>query len=242
MLYKATRTRLGFKTVFTGNFNMPGYLLPNHTDHGYGALATIVESILEPDTWIRFHPHSNDEIISYVPFGVMRHTDNTAGELLIDQDHLLVMNAGREFWHEERTLPTDPPLRMLQIFVRPHTLDLEPFIQHGPVQALQPGGWRHLFGPEGSPAPFFVRNDVHGYDIDLAADQRTALPQVPGWDAYFYVYSGSLRAGNEHFAEAETGLAVGETELIVSTLSPTRLVVFLINPQATVTRRGTIGR
>jgi hypothetical protein len=42
---------------------MPGHNVPGAIDHGYGPLALIVESLLEPGTWIRFHPHTNDEII-----------------------------------------------------------------------------------------------------------------------------------------------------------------------------------
>jgi hypothetical protein len=79
----------------------------------------------------------------------MRHDDRTVGKvvtdrghlLVTDRDHLMVMNAGWSFWHEERTLPDDPHLRMLQIFIRPHTIDLEPRIQHGPLTAPEPNTW-----------------------------------------------------------------------------------------------------
>jgi redox-sensitive bicupin YhaK (pirin superfamily) len=53
----------------------------------------------------------------------MRHNDRSTGKLITGPNHLMVMNAGRSFGHEERTLAGDPPLRMLQIFVRPHTTD-----------------------------------------------------------------------------------------------------------------------
>jgi len=76
----------------------------------------------------------------------------------------MVMNAGSGFWHAEETLADDPPLRMLQIFVRPHSLDLEPDIQHEPIHDSIAGEWRHLFGPEGTEAPLYVRNDVDFYD------------------------------------------------------------------------------
>ena len=37
--------------------------------------------------------------------------------------------------------------------------------------------WRHLFGPEGSNAPFFVRNDVHFYDIRLDKGAQSKCPK-----------------------------------------------------------------
>ncbi|MGO7624468.1 pirin family protein, partial [Rhizobium ruizarguesonis] len=67
-----------------------------------------------------FNDHG--EIISWVPEGVMRHEDKAAGRLVIDRDHLMVMNAGASFWHYEETLASDPPLRMLKILVRPYAV------------------------------------------------------------------------------------------------------------------------
>jgi redox-sensitive bicupin YhaK (pirin superfamily) len=41
-------------------------------DHGYGPLTAVVESFLDPGTWVQMHEHSNDEIISWVPNGTVR--------------------------------------------------------------------------------------------------------------------------------------------------------------------------
>jgi hypothetical protein len=73
----------------------PGYAIPGHDDHGYGPLATIGESYMAPDTWIRMHAHHNDEIISWVPDGVRRHYDSAGRKLVTDRDHIMIMNAGR---------------------------------------------------------------------------------------------------------------------------------------------------
>lgn len=227
---------------FVIHFHFPGYLLPEPTDHGHFGLAAVAESFLAPDTWIPLHEHRNDEIISYVPEGVMRHADQTVGELVADPDHLMVMNAGRSFWHEERTLPSDPPLRMLQIFVRPHTTDLEPGIQHGPIPAPVVGTWRHLFGPEGSGAPFTVRNDVNFYDIRLEDGDTTTLPAIAGWDTFFHVFSGEVLVDGKPFAQAQSGLSAGPGGQSVTANGPALLVVFLIDPASTVTKVGTVGR
>ncbi len=60
---------------FRIHFNFPGRNHPDHDDHGYGPLAAVVESFMDPDTLISMHPHRNDEIVSWVPAGVMRHDD-----------------------------------------------------------------------------------------------------------------------------------------------------------------------
>ncbi len=247
-VYRGERTAW---TVDQGPFvikiNAPGRLIPGHGDHGYGPLALIAESFLEPGTWIRLHPHTNDEIISYVPDGVMRHDEPEGHPLVTDPEHLMIMNAGSGFWHEERTLDEDPPLRMLQIFVRPHALDLEPEIQHGPIPPLVPNQWRHLVRPEGTDeaaTPFTVRNDVHLFDICLDAGATADLPAIPGWDVYLYVFTGAVLVADTALGEAETALLTGgaATGQVVTASEPTLLVAFLIDPAATVTRAGTAGR
>lgn len=221
--------------------NMPGWLIPKTRDHGHGPLAMIVESLLRPGRLIAMHEHRNDEIVSWVPDGVMRHDDKATGPLIIDSEHLMVMNAGLSFWHSEEILPGDPPLRMLQIFVRPREADLDPGIQHGPIVSAPPNTWRHLFGPEGGNAPFFVRNEVDFFDIRLQQGTRVEFPAMQGRDLYFYVFNGRIAAGDEDFAEGEQGLLLNGGSLSLEAKTASLVVAFLVDPVATVTRKGTVG-
>ena len=242
MFLKGGRTRIVRDMGgFIIHANMPGWLTPRTRDHGHGPLAMIVESILHPGRLIAMHEHRNDEIVSWVPDGVMRHDDRATGPLVIDRRHLMVMNAGRSFWHSEETLPSDPPLRMLQIFVRPREADLEPGIQYGLVPPAAPNAWRHLFGPEGGDAPFFVRNAVDFFDIRLEQDASAEFPAREGRDLYFYVFSGRIAAGDHSFAEGEQGLQPGGGHLLLQAKEASLVVAFLIDPAATVTRKGTVG-
>ena len=242
MLLKSRRTPI---TRDNGGFiarpNMPGWMLRRPVDHGHGPLAMVVESILHPGRLIAMHEHRNDEIISWVPDGVMRHEDSVGGRLVIDAGHLMVMNAGQSIWHSEETHPTDPHLRMLQILVRPRAADLEPLIQFKAIHAAPPNTWRHLVGPEGGPAPFFVRAPLDFHDIRLDAGASGDFPAIAGRDLYFYVFSGAIMAGGKRFAEAEQGLLTGGGRLAFTARAPTVMVAFLIDPAADVARQGTVG-
>jgi len=242
-IYTAPRTDVSQNQgTFRIHFNFPGRAVADHDDHGYGPLATVVESFMDPGTLIRMHQHRNEEIISWVPDGVMRHDDRRGNELVTDSDHLLVMNAGSGFWHAEETLANDPPLRMLQIFVRPHSLNLEPGIQHEPIPGPVAGEWRHLFGPEGTDAPLSVRNDVDFYDCRLAAGTTRTLPSRPGWHTYLYVFDGAVEVGEESVGYTESALVTGDDDVAVTATEDATVVAFSINLGAPVTRRGTIGR
>jgi redox-sensitive bicupin YhaK (pirin superfamily) len=241
-IYTSPRTDISQdQGKFRIHFNFPGRTVPEHEDHGYGPLATVVESFMDPGTLIRMHQHRNEEIISWVPEGVMRHDDRQGNELVTDSKHLMVMNAGSGFWHAEETLADDPPLRMLQIFVRPHSLDLEPDIQHEPIPDSVADEWRHLFGPEGTEAPLSVRNDVDFYDCRLAAGDTATLPSRPDWRTYLYVFDGAVEVGDESVGYTESALVTGDN-IAVTAIEDATIVAFKINPDAPVTRQGTIGR
>jgi quercetin 2,3-dioxygenase len=242
MLIKARATPI---RIDNGGFiawpTMPGWTDRTSKDHGLGPLAMVVRSILHPGRLIAMHEHQNDEIVSWVPAGVMRHDDKLNGKLVIDEQHLMVMNAGHSFWHSEETRPDDPELDMLQIFVRPHKADLAPMIQFGPIDRSPPNVWRHLFGPEGSSAPFYVRNEVDFFDIRLDQGAQVLFPSVPGRDLWFYVFSGSVKCAGQKFVKGEHGLHRGEGTLDLEATSPGITVAFLVDPAATVTREGTVG-
>jgi redox-sensitive bicupin YhaK (pirin superfamily) len=79
MLYRGAKSPIvrdmgGFKV----RLNMPGWLLPWPRDHGYGPLAMVAETILDPGRLVAMHEHRNDEILSWVPEGVMRHDDRAS--------------------------------------------------------------------------------------------------------------------------------------------------------------------
>lgn len=187
------------------------------------------------------HEHRNDEIVSWVPDGVMRHDDRTHGKIVADAQTLTVMNAGRSFWHSEATHANDPPLDKLQIFVRPGAANLVPMIQHGPIAPGPPDQWRHIVGPEGAGAPFFVRNAVDIFDIQYCAGTTGAFPALPGRDLYFYFFSSAIEAGGKHFAASEQGLLRGGGPLGFKSTTDGILVAFFTDPLAVLSRTGTIG-
>lgn len=243
MIEKAKRTTADAinSDGFVAKAYFPGHLERGHADHGLGPLATIMESFLAPGTHIELHEHVQDEIISWVPAGVMRHDDPQGGHLTIDANHLMIMNAGRGFQHEERTRDNDPPLRMLQIFVRPHCADLEPQIQYGRLPAPTANVWRHVFGPSGSQARFTVRNAVHCYDIRMGLGDTAVLPAQLGWRTYFFVFSGCVDAQGQTFGEAETGLCPEDVQMSIHATEASLVVSFVVNTDVDICRGGTVG-
>lgn len=226
---------------FTIRRIFPGESLPGHADHGYGALAAVDDATLEPGTVVGMHEHRNDEIVSYVHEGSMRHQDSTGAKLEIDTGNLMVMNAGRSFWHEERTLIGDPEARTFQIFIRPHTVDLEPKLQHLPLGDPPVDAWRYLTGPEWSDAPTTVRNNVMLFDGTLAEGVSLTLPAYAAWDCYLVVLRGSIQVKDQILSAVNSALLKDEKDVGIESLETSLVVVFLIDPAAKLTYEGTVG-
>ena len=67
----------------------------------------------------------------------------------------------------------------------------------------------------------------------MSRDERT----------YFYVFDGAITAEGTHFGTTESGLVVDSDEVTVTAATGnTILVAFCIDPDAAITRQGTIGR
>jgi redox-sensitive bicupin YhaK (pirin superfamily) len=187
------------------------------------------------------HEHRNDEIITYITDGLVRHADSSGARLVASPTSIMVMNAGKSFWHEEGTRPDDPTLRGLQIFVRPHTVDLEPNIQFNEISTPSLNEWRLLAGPENTEAPSFIRNDVRLYDAHLVRGAEVAPPKRQGWDTFINAYRGRIDVNGTNLETKESALLVNETNVRLKALENAIVVAFLINPKARITNAGTIG-
>ncbi|OCP21384.1 nuclease PIN [Ensifer sp. LC54] len=218
----------------------PGITL-GRNDPGFGGLGTIDHAKLQPGLVVRMHEHRNDEIISYMRAGQMKHTDSAGHSEVLSSDRLMVMNAGYGFSHEEEVVGRDR-IEMLQIFVRPETADMKPEVQFVELtEAERNGQWRLLTGPVGSDAPTFVRQQVYLYDRHLAAGETVSLPAKDGFDRWFYVFEGNISAGEQDI-EKYTALMVGDSEpqFEVAANVASDVVVFLVDRNAAYSRDGTM--
>ncbi|KFC65285.1 putative Pirin-like protein [Bosea sp. LC85] len=219
----------------------PGVSLGRAEDAGFGGLGVIDHARLKPGLVVRMHQHRNDEIISYLRSGRMKHTDSAGRSEIISRDRLMVMNAGRGFSHEEEVVG-DGSIDMLQIFVRPAAADLEPAVQFVDLNDLERmDQWRLLSGPVGSGAPSYVRQAIYLYDTQLSAGKSASLPSMPGFDRWLYVFNGAVSVGDQR-ADTHTALTIGPEEfaLPVNASVDTDLVLFLVDRGAPFSRAGTI--
>jgi len=113
-------------------------------------------------------------------------------------------------------------------------------IQHGPLPEPVDNEWQRVFGPAGSDHSFTVRNEVDCFDIRLGSDRSAALPSGEGRHAYVYAFEGSVDVGGVGVSETESVLWTGDDAPTVTAATGAIVVAFLIDPDAPVTRQGSI--
>jgi redox-sensitive bicupin YhaK (pirin superfamily) len=228
----------------------PGQSVPDLNDRGIAGLGAIDHAHLFKGLTVRMHEHRNDEIVSYLRSGAMVHKDSHGMQETITNTHLMVMNAGSGFKHEEYV--PEGEVHMLQIFVRPSSDDLEPKVAfHTFESAVSANKWRAVLGPEGTDAPLQVRQKVWMHDARLTPHSELSLgdalpwpePDHPeGYDVQvLYIFSGTVRVGNVTLNEGDTAAwAVKEYVKLETHGSHADVVLFHIDTTAPYTRSGTL--
>jgi quercetin 2,3-dioxygenase len=188
----------------------PGLIRPELRDTGFSTIGRIDHARITPGTLIPMHPHRDDEIVTYLRSGKVKHLDSEAYTDTISNQRLMMMNAGANFYHEERVLEEGGVLEGLQIFIRPESAGLLPQVQFYQLpETYSSNHWRKIAG-KGDDYPLQIRSNTWLMDLRLEKDADIVLPEAPSENSafLFYVFDGKINV-NETMA-----LAAGESALI----------------------------
>ena len=202
----------------------PGTKVSN-TDTGIASIGRIDHAQFEGDTLISMHPHVNDEILTYVRSGHIEHLDSEGYTASLNKTHLMLMKAGKSFFHEEQIVDKGEPLTALQIFVRPAEKDLQPEVSFRTLEhATSDDKWRMIASPdEQSELRFSSKTWL--YDMHCSAVGEFALPceLTDGKLGLLYVFNGEI--------EIKGGVRLRTQEAIIAT---NEAINFLANRQTDV--------
>ncbi|RFB18535.1 hypothetical protein DZB84_06415 [Bacillus sp. HNG] len=226
-----------YKGPFTITRIQPGDILEENEDFTFGPLSIIDHAVMKKGLTIKMHEHVNDEILSYVWHGTMHHKDSAGLEASITSGHLMMMNAGRSFWHEEKV--KNDQVEMLQIFVRPHETNLEPIIQFH-EKPIRNRGWYLMVGPEESQAPLKVRQNVYILDAHPKQGEQLDVPVYQGLQPFLYVLDGELTVGDLQIKKMEAITDLEEPLPAITPVADSTVVLFFVDMNAPVSMEGTI--
>jgi len=211
----------------------PGLVHPQLNDSGFSTIGRIDHARINPGTVIPMHPHRNDEILTYLRSGQVKHLDSEGHTCIISNQNLMVMNAGASFYHEEKVLAEGGILEGLQIFIRPETADLPSGVQfHDLPEIYSNNQWRKIAG-KGDDYPLEIRSNTWLMDLRLEKGEKIILPESPAENcAYlFYVFDGKVSFDDTALTTAESALIENESP-IFRAVETSDIVLFITQTDA----------
>lgn len=216
----------------------PG-IIWNNIDSGIGTIGRIDHAIIGAGNTIKMHPHSNDEILSYFRSGIVKHTDSEGFSANITPSKMMLMKAGRIFYHEETV---EEKIEGLQIFIRPRDKDLKPEVVFWDLpEVYSADQWRLIASPTNDTTLQFS-SETWIYDFKIASTTNIELPQqLPSSDltAIFYVFQGYAEINETYQLNKGENIVFGSNETLkINVQQDTELVLFLTNEKSNFYRGG----
>ncbi|MBX2925716.1 MAG: pirin family protein [Chitinophagaceae bacterium] len=240
MLQKINDSRIDLGFIST---LYPGLAVSNN-ETGIGSIGQIDHPKASRNLLVPMHPHENDEILSYFRTGKCEHKDSEGFVENIGGKKLMLMKAGKRFYHEERISGEEEEFEGLQIFIRPGKKDMKPEVVFLNLEQMHSENqWRLLASPTGE-TTFRFSSQTWIYDMKLLAGYETTLPELvrENLTCLLYVFQGNATIKSEN--RADISLAKMESVVIknepiaITTDKDTELVLFVTDEQAEVFKDG----
>lgn len=195
-------------------FSFADYYDPAHM--GFRSLRVINEDHVEAGRGFGAHPHRDMEILTFVVSGAVQHADSMGNRAVVRPGELQRMTAGTGVTHSENNPLTAEDLHLLQIWIQPEKLGLDPgYEQISFADRERNGRLLRIASPDGGDGEVRIHQDVSLYTGFVEPGARVEHVLAPGRHAWLQVVSGNVVAGGSTL-EAGDGLAVSdETKLTI---------------------------
>lgn len=217
----------------------PGTAVSN-LDSGIGSIGRIDHARFQGTHHIPMHPHVNDEILSYFRTGKVRHLDSEGFSETIGRNRLMLMKAGKLFFHEEWIDGESEPHEGLQIFIRPGAKDLKPSVIFRDIEPVNSEDeWRLLASP-GTETSLQFSSQTWIFDVKLSPGMKIDPPVLPakGLTVLLYVYQGQTSVNETISLVKKESLIIKDEAISIRTTDGAELVLFLTDKNAPIYKGG----
>jgi quercetin 2,3-dioxygenase len=139
------------------SFAFGDYYDPAHT--GYRSLRVINDDRIGPGGGFPMHPHRDMEILTWVLSGELEHKDSMGTGSVVKAGEWQRMTAGTGVRHSEFNPSPTTPVRLLQIWLFPHTKGLTPAYEQKAF-GDNVGKWETVASPDGRDGSLTINQDA----------------------------------------------------------------------------------
>ncbi|OGB24972.1 MAG: quercetin 2,3-dioxygenase [Burkholderiales bacterium RIFCSPLOWO2_02_FULL_57_36] len=197
------------------------------TQIGFGPLRVINEDWIAPGTGFGTHAHRDMEIITYVLEGELGHKDSMGNGSVIRPGNVQRMSAGTGVRHSEFNHSAQQKTHLLQIWIEPNVLGVEPGYEERNFDATQKRGQLRLVAsPDGRDGSVTIHQDAKLY-VGLFDDNEHARIAIPaGRRAYLHVARGDISANGVALKAGDALKFLEETEIELNRGRQAELLLF----------------
>jgi redox-sensitive bicupin YhaK (pirin superfamily) len=206
-------------------FSFDQYYDPRYM--GFRNLRVINEDFVAAGRGFPMHGHRDMEIITYILEGALKHEDSMGNGSIIRPGDVQRMSAGTGVRHSEKNASPDERVHLLQIWILPETVGLEPeYEQKAFSEEERRGQLRLIASREGDEGSVRVHQDVSLFASILDAGERVERTMDATRFAWIQVARGSITVNDTTAAQGDGMIVTGESSLEIVGNEPSELLLF----------------
>ena len=206
-------------------FSFDQYYDPRYM--GFRNLRVINEDFVAPGRGFPTHGHRDMEIITYILEGALKHEDSMGNGSVIRPGDVQRMSAGTGVRHSEKNASADERVHLLQIWILPDTVDLEPeYEQKAFAEEERRGQLRLIASRDGALGSVRVHQDVTVFASILGAGESVERTMDPIRYAWIQVARGSITVNDKTAEQGDGAIVMGESSLHIVGNEPSELLLF----------------
>jgi quercetin 2,3-dioxygenase len=206
-------------------FSFDQYYDPRYMS--FRTLRVINEDFVAPGRGFPKHGHRDMEIITYILEGALKHEDSMGNGSVIRPGDVQRMTAGTGVRHSEQNASDNERVHLLQIWILPHTVGLEPgYEQKAFTEDERRERLRLIASEDGRDGSVQVHQDVTLYASILKAGKEVEHAMDERRYAWIQVARGTLSVNGEKAEQGDGVVAVGESKVRISAEEDSELLLF----------------
>ena len=206
-------------------FSFDQYYDPRYM--GFRSLRVINEDFVAPGRGFPKHGHRDMEIITYILEGALKHEDSMGNGSIIRPGDVQRMTAGTGVRHSEQNASDQERVHLLQIWIRPHTVGLEPgYEQKAFSEDERRGRLRLIASEDGRDGSVEVHQDVSLFASVLPAGQEVEHTMDQQRSAWIQVARGAVEVNGENANQGDGLVVVGESSLRIRAQQDAEVLLF----------------
>jgi redox-sensitive bicupin YhaK (pirin superfamily) len=187
----------------------------------------INDDIIAPGQGFGMHPHRDMEIITYILRGELQHKDNIGNGSIIKVSAVQRMTAGTGVVHSEFNASDTGDVHLLQIWIMPDSLNLEPSYEEKHFSAEQKlNQWCLIAARDNQGSALKVHQDMQLYASVLDAQTSLAYTVNDNRSAYLHIARGKVEIDGQQFESGDAVMLDGSAELQIKANEQSEVLLF----------------